>query len=396
MDFFPRRAINVKFQRVNKPGLTLEKFWGPLYVLLLTELQSSQMAIHLWNKQRALDFSGTCSWLDSVISSVNFLSKTCLKSMHHPHPISSAATIYPGNHALQGKVYKHLLHLPPNLVSTWAVSPPPIDIHLKPFMPFHDTENKIRAPHQATGTAGSSQTHGLCSLTSPIMCSLMSFSLGDFPQAAASPRHAFCLCFSLYHPLSHPVFHSFITFQVCKLPLHFVCLAPVPSLSPPFQIKSWTSQVVLVIKNPAANAGHIRDTGSIPGLGRSPGGGQGNPLQYSSLENSMDREAWRATIHSVTNSQIQLKWLSTHVSIYAPSLSPPLEWKSPEGRDKDVPCFIYSFLNMPCVYWLLKRYLLNERRNKRNNLSSFLSFTLNLSLCCSIAPLRWNPGDNLH
>ena len=50
-------------------------------------------------------------------------------------------------------------------------------------------------------------------------------------------------------------------------------------------------------KNSSANAEDIRDTGSIPGLGRSPGGGHGNPLQYSSLENPMDRGAWRATVH---------------------------------------------------------------------------------------------------
>ena len=48
-----------------------------------------------------------------------------------------------------------------------------------------------------------------------------------------------------------------------------------------------------VVKNPPANAKGARDTGSIPGLGRSPGGGNGNPLQYSCLENSMDRGAWR-------------------------------------------------------------------------------------------------------
>jgi len=52
------------------------------------------------------------------------------------------------------------------------------------------------------------------------------------------------------------------------------------------------SQVALVVKNPPANAGNIRDTGSIPGSGRCPGGGHGNPLQYSFLENPMDREAW--------------------------------------------------------------------------------------------------------
>ena len=48
-----------------------------------------------------------------------------------------------------------------------------------------------------------------------------------------------------------------------------------------------------------ANAGDIKDVGSIPGLGRSPGGGHGNPLQYSCLENLMDRRAWWATVHRV-------------------------------------------------------------------------------------------------
>ena len=52
------------------------------------------------------------------------------------------------------------------------------------------------------------------------------------------------------------------------------------------------SQVALTIKNMPANAGDIRDLGSIPGSGKSPGGGLGNPLQYSCLENPMDREAW--------------------------------------------------------------------------------------------------------
>ena len=56
----------------------------------------------------------------------------------------------------------------------------------------------------------------------------------------------------------------------------------------------------------------VRDSGSIPGLGRSPGGGRSNPLQYSCLENPMDRGAWPATVHSVTKSQTQLKLLSMH------------------------------------------------------------------------------------
>ena len=66
-----------------------------------------------------------------------------------------------------------------------------------------------------------------------------------------------------------------------------------------------------VVKNPPANAGDVRDTGSIPGLGRYPGGGHGNPLQYSCLENPMDRGAWWATVHGVTKSLTQLKNLST-------------------------------------------------------------------------------------
>ena len=67
-----------------------------------------------------------------------------------------------------------------------------------------------------------------------------------------------------------------------------------------------------MIKNPPANARHIRDVGSIPGSGISPGGGQGDPLQYSGLENPMDREAWQATVHRVAKSQTGLKRLSTH------------------------------------------------------------------------------------
>ena len=61
--------------------------------------------------------------------------------------------------------------------------------------------------------------------------------------------------------------------------------------------------MALVVKNLPANSGDIRDVGLIPVLGRSPGGGFGNPLQYSCLENPMDRGAWWATVHGVTKSQ---------------------------------------------------------------------------------------------
>ena len=61
--------------------------------------------------------------------------------------------------------------------------------------------------------------------------------------------------------------------------------------------------MALVVKNLSDNAGDIRDLGSIPGSGRFPGGGHGNPLQYSCLKNPMDRGAWWAMVHSVTKSQ---------------------------------------------------------------------------------------------
>ena len=58
-----------------------------------------------------------------------------------------------------------------------------------------------------------------------------------------------------------------------------------------------------MIKNPPGNAGDISDVGSIPRLGRSTGGGNGNPLQYSCVENSTDRGAWGAAVHEVAKSQ---------------------------------------------------------------------------------------------
>ena len=62
-------------------------------------------------------------------------------------------------------------------------------------------------------------------------------------------------------------------------------------------------QVALVVKKPPVSARDIRNSGSIPGSGRSPRGGNGKPLQYSCLENPMDRGAWRATVHGVVKSQ---------------------------------------------------------------------------------------------
>ena len=74
---------------------------------------------------------------------------------------------------------------------------------------------------------------------------------------------------------------------------------------------AWASQV-LVLKNPLVNAGDRRDMDSIPESERSPGGGNGNPLQYCCLENPMDRGAWRAPVYEVAKSWTWLKRLSTH------------------------------------------------------------------------------------
>ena len=71
------------------------------------------------------------------------------------------------------------------------------------------------------------------------------------------------------------------------------------------------SQVALVVRNPPTNAGGIRNMSLIPGSGRSPGEGHGNPLQHSGLENPMDGGAWWATVHEVTKSWTRLMHIYT-------------------------------------------------------------------------------------
>ena len=75
------------------------------------------------------------------------------------------------------------------------------------------------------------------------------------------------------------------------------------------------TEMALVVKNSPANAGVVREEGSIPGSGRSPGGGNGHPLQDSSLENPMDRGAWQTTVHGVAKSWTQLKRLNMHACL---------------------------------------------------------------------------------
>ena len=75
------------------------------------------------------------------------------------------------------------------------------------------------------------------------------------------------------------------------------------------------SQVTLVVKNLPASAGDLRDTGAIHESGGCPGGGHGSPLQYSCLENPMDRGAWRAIDHWVAKSRTRLKRFSVHAGL---------------------------------------------------------------------------------
>ena len=105
----------------------------------------------------------------------------------------------------------------------------------------------------------------------------------------------------------------------------------------------WASQVALVVKNLPANAGDIRDKGSIPELGRSRGGGHGNPLQYSCLENPMDRGAWWATVHGVAKSRTSIKQCSTHTGCFLTLLPNCLIQQDShllQGRDPPPPPFV--------------------------------------------------------
>ena len=97
--------------------------------------------------------------------------------------------------------------------------------------------------------------------------------------------------------------------------------------------------MVLVVKNPPANAGDARDAGLIPRLGRSVGDGSGNPLQYSCLESPMDRGPWRATVHGVSKSRTRL---SAHTHIYWSTVDPnPMTSVLIRRENRDMETFRY-------------------------------------------------------
>ena len=109
-------------------------------------------------------------------------------------------------------------------------------------------------------------------------------------------------------PTRHKFHQSRSHVRLCSL-LSSQHLAQCRGENKPSLRSYWVSQVALVVKNLLVDVGDIRDASLIPRLGRSSGGEHGNPLQYSCLGNSMERGAWRATVHGVTKNQTRL---STH------------------------------------------------------------------------------------
>ena len=132
------------------------------------------------------------------------------------------------------------------------------------------------------------------------------------------------------------------------------------------------------VKNLPANAGDTRDVGSIPGLGGSPGGGHGYPLQYSCLENPTGRGAWRATVCGVEKSLTWLKTLSTHAFCWE-------SWEEDEsGKEasgllsghwqKPKPCLIPYFGSLENVSWRIFFRNLKESFFKVSKLSKIRKF----------------------
>ena len=147
----------------------------------------------------------------------------------------------------------------------------------------------------------SSVTQSCPTLCDPMNCSTPGLPVHhQLPEFTQTHAHRVSDAFQLSHPLSSPS-------PASNPSQHQSLFQRVNSSHEVVKVLIdnryiWASQVVLVVKNPPASAGDVRDMGLIPGLGRSPGGGHGNPLQYSCLKNLMDRGSWWATVHRVARS----------------------------------------------------------------------------------------------
>ena len=120
----------------------------------------------------------------------------------------------------------------------------------------------------------------------------------------------------------------------------------------------WGFQVALEVRNLPASAGNIGDMGLIPMLGRPPGKGNDYPLQYSWLENSMDRGAWRAAVNRAAKSWTRLKWLSTHVrelcwNVRVHDTSPAF-WSAPSPLFPPPPIPVTVCLRLPRLHPFLR------------------------------------------
>ena len=125
------------------------------------------------------------------------------------------------------------------------------------------------------------------------------------------------------------------------------------------------SQVVLVVKNLPTNAGDTRDMGLIPGLGRSPRVGNGNHLQYSCLQNSMDRGAWRATSHGVE--RVKTRWAGEHKSNY--------KWHSSQNwNKKSLNLYFYGNTKDPSSQSNPEKEKIEQKES--NSLTSFYKATV--------------------
>ena len=103
--------------------------------------------------------------------------------------------------------------------------------------------------------------------------------------------------------------------------------------------------MVLVVNNPPANAGDVEDMGLIPGSGRSPRGRNGNPVQFSCLENLMNKGSWWATVHGVSKTRTRLKQLSTPaIELTFPALQGRSPGKSQRRKPFLVPCDLALYL----------------------------------------------------
>ena len=127
--------------------------------------------------------------------------------------------------------------------------------------------------------------------------------MSDFPHGQRGNLKLKIKIKVFYSSINKTKPNDLLTFNSAVLPLSGHVFDPSHSSAP---------QVALLVKNPPANAGDIRDVSSVPGSGRSPGGGHGNPLQYSCLENPTDKGTWQAIVQGVAKSQTQL---SAHVLI---------------------------------------------------------------------------------